>query len=258
LRSYQGNATFVDWVMVLQNLNSRLKNTRLEHTLSNTSLKAHLESHMRPDLHQRVNYKKISSGRLVDWIMEVVELDKELAEEWARTQAMINMSNAERTSKCKALIDRLSEPPSHASSTSSAALGTAVPRLKLAKLTDEEKKLLAKHQECMRCHTFYCDHPGTPDACPMKTANSWPDLKTTKTLTLAMALAAKPKSMAGLAYVKPKDEEEIRDEDTNEFYTYAIMSSLPDPPPFSAPHDGGVGVDGASAHFAFVIYPCDP
>ncbi|KAG6901290.1 hypothetical protein C0995_014034 [Termitomyces sp. Mi166 len=95
LGSYQGNTAFADWVVVLQNLNARLKNTRSKHTLSDTSLKAHLESHMHPDLYRKVNYKRIPIGELADWIMEVVELDEELAKEQARTQAMINTSHAE-------------------------------------------------------------------------------------------------------------------------------------------------------------------
>ncbi|KAG6901036.1 hypothetical protein C0995_001827 [Termitomyces sp. Mi166 len=142
---------------------------------------------------------------------------------------MIDASHAEQINKRKALINRLSKPPSHTSSTLSTTSGTAMPRLKLAKLTDKEKKLLAEHQGCMCCCTFYCDHPGTPDACLMKTANSWPDPKTTKMLTLAMALTAKPKNIAGLAYVEPTDEEEVRDEDTDKSYMYAITSPLSDP-----------------------------
>ncbi|KAG6875542.1 hypothetical protein C0993_008672 [Termitomyces sp. T159_Od127] len=215
LGSYQGNTAFADWVVVLQNLNAWLENMRLEHTLSDTSLKAHLESHMRPDLR---------------W-----KLDKELAKEWAKTQAIIDVSNVEQTSKRKPLIDRLFEPPSHTLSTLSAVSETTVPCLKLAKLTDKEKKLLAEHQGCTHCCTFDCDHPETPDICPMKTTNSWPDPKTTKVLTLAMALAAKSKSVAGLTYVGPIDEEEVRDEDTDESYTYAITSSLSDPLPFQRP-----------------------
>ncbi|KAG6858825.1 hypothetical protein C0995_013629, partial [Termitomyces sp. Mi166 len=145
LESYQGNMSFADWVVVLQNLNACLKNTSSEHTLSETSFKAHLKSHMRPELRRKVDYKRISAGELADWITEVTELDKELAEERARTQAMIDVSN-ERISKRKPLIERLSEPSSRASSTSLTPSGTVTPRIKLAKLTDEEKKLLAEHQ----------------------------------------------------------------------------------------------------------------
>ncbi|KAG6881185.1 hypothetical protein C0995_002688, partial [Termitomyces sp. Mi166 len=147
---------------------------------------------------------------------------------------MIDVSN-ERISKRKPLIERLSEPSSRASSTSLTPSGTVTPRIKLAKLTDEEKKLLAEHQGCTRCRMFYCGHPGNQEACPMKISNSWPDPKTTKPLTLATALAAKPKSIAGLVYVEPTSEDKIKDEDTDESYTYAIKSSSPEPP-LSAPH----------------------
>ncbi|KAG6896783.1 hypothetical protein C0992_006089 [Termitomyces sp. T32_za158] len=83
LELYQENAAFADWVVVLQNLNARLRNTKSEHTLMETSLKAHLESHMCPDLRRKVDYRQIPPGELVDWITEVTELDEELAEERA-------------------------------------------------------------------------------------------------------------------------------------------------------------------------------
>ncbi|KAG6901289.1 hypothetical protein C0995_014033 [Termitomyces sp. Mi166 len=45
-----------------------------------------------------------------------------------------------------------------------------------------------------------------------------------------MALAAKPKNIARLTYIEPTDKEKVRDENTDESYTYAITSSLSDPP----------------------------
>ncbi|KAG6883543.1 hypothetical protein C0992_008516 [Termitomyces sp. T32_za158] len=202
LSSYQEGASFADWVVV-----------------------AHFESHMRPDLRRKVDARKFRLPELADWIAEVTELDVELAEDRAQTQAMIDASNFERSGKRKPLAERLSEPTLRVSSASPTTSGTSTPRLKLTKLTDDEKKLLAEHQGCTRCRTFYCDHTGQPDACPMKTTNTWPDPKTTKTLTSAMALAAKPKKVAGLAYIEPDEDAETRDEDTDESYTYARSSS---------------------------------
>ncbi|KAG6895964.1 hypothetical protein C0993_008933 [Termitomyces sp. T159_Od127] len=169
---------------------------------------------------------------LADWVAEVTELDEELAKDRAQTQAMIDASNAERTGRRKPLAERISEPPS---CTNSASPNTGAPRIKLLRLTDDEKKLLAEHQGCTRCRTFYCNHPRSPDACPMKASNSWPDPKTTKTLTLAMALAAKLKTVTGLAYIEPASEDEARDDDTDDSYTYAPTFSSPEPP-LSAPH----------------------
>ncbi|KAG6876793.1 hypothetical protein C0992_011716 [Termitomyces sp. T32_za158] len=236
LSLYQEGASFADWVVVVQNLNARLKNTSSEHTLTESALKAHLESHMRPDLHRKVDARKFCLPELADWIAKVTELDVELAEDRAQTQAMIDASNAERSGKRKPLAERLSEPTLRISSASPTTSGTSTPRLKLAKLTDDEKKLLAEHQGCTRCRTFYCDHARQPDACPMKMTNTWPDPKTTKTLTSAMALAAKPKKVAGLAYIEPDEDAETRDEDTDESYTYARSSSSDTEAPLSAPH----------------------
>ncbi|KAG5725083.1 hypothetical protein E4T56_gene10298 [Termitomyces sp. T112] len=233
LGSYQEGASFADWVVVVQNLTARLKNTNSEHTLTDQSLKAHFESHMHPDLRRKVDVKRFRFPELADWVAEVTELDEELAEDRAQTQAIINASNAEK-GKCKPLAERISEP--RASSASPTTSGTNTPRLKLAKLTDNKKRLLAEHQGCTRCRTFYCDHARKPDACPMKTTNTWPNPKTTKTLTPAMALAAKPKQVAGLAYLEPDEDAVMRDEDTDESYTYAPTSSSDIEAPLSAPH----------------------
>ncbi|KAG6863096.1 hypothetical protein C0993_000180, partial [Termitomyces sp. T159_Od127] len=102
---------------------------------------------MRPDLRRKVDYKKIAKGELAEWITEVTELDEELAEERARTQAMIDASN-ERTGKQKPLAERISEPTSWTTSSSLTTWGTATPQIKLAKLMDKEKKLLVEHQGC--------------------------------------------------------------------------------------------------------------
>ncbi|KAG6894202.1 hypothetical protein C0992_007095, partial [Termitomyces sp. T32_za158] len=50
-----------------------------------------------------------------------------------------------------------------------------------------------------------------------------------------MALAAKPKNVAGLAYAEIEDEE-MKDDDTDESYTYAFTSSSDTEAPLLAPH----------------------
>ncbi|KAG6860062.1 hypothetical protein C0995_016341, partial [Termitomyces sp. Mi166 len=236
LSSYQEGASFADWVVVVQNLNACLKNTSSEHTLTDLALKAHFKSHMHLDLRRKVDARRLKLPELADWIAEVTELDEELAEDRAQTQAMIDASNVEQSSKRKPLVERISEPPSHASSAFPMTSGANTPRLKLMKLTDKEKKLLSEHQGCTRCRTFYCDHARNPDACPIKVMNTWPDPKTTTKLTLAMALAEKPKNVAGLAYMKPAGDDEMRDKDTDESYMYTITSSSDTEAPLSAPH----------------------
>ncbi|KAG5725077.1 hypothetical protein E4T56_gene10250 [Termitomyces sp. T112] len=51
-----------------------------------------------------------------------------------------------------------------------------------------------------------------------------------------MALAVKPKQVAGLAYLEPDKDTVMRDEDTDESYTYAPTSSSDIEAPLSAPH----------------------
>ncbi|KAG5333590.1 hypothetical protein C0989_005267 [Termitomyces sp. Mn162] len=115
LGSYQEGASFADWVV---------------------SLKAHFESHMRPDLRRKVDAKRFHFPELADWVAEVTELDEELVEDRAQTQAMIDASNAEK-GKRKPLAERISEP--RALSASPTTSGTNTPHLKLAKLTDDKK-----------------------------------------------------------------------------------------------------------------------
>ncbi|KAG5353040.1 hypothetical protein C0989_011008 [Termitomyces sp. Mn162] len=237
LSLYQEGASFTDWVIVVQNLNARLRNTNSEHALTDSALKAHFGSHIHPDLHRKVDGKRLNLPELTDWIAKDTELDEELAEDRAQMQAMIDTSHAERTNKQhKPLVERISKPPSHVLSALSTPSGANIPHLKLMKLMDDEKKLLSEHQGCTRCCTFYCNHARNPDMCPMKTINTWPDPKTTKMLTLTMALAAKPKNVAGLAYVEPMEDKEMRDKDMDESYTYATMSSPDSEAPLSAPH----------------------
>ncbi|KAG5333429.1 hypothetical protein C0989_005773, partial [Termitomyces sp. Mn162] len=184
-------------------------NTMSKHTLTNLALKAHFESHMQSDLQRNIDARRFKSTMgFADWISEVTELDEELAEDQAQTQVMIDASNAKRATRHKPLVERISKSPSHTNSISPGTSGMTNPHLKLSKLTDKEKRLLVEHQGCMHCHTFYCNHPRTPDACLMKASNSWPNPNTTKTLTLAMALASKLKAIMGLSYIEPTSNKE--------------------------------------------------
>ncbi|KAG6875053.1 hypothetical protein C0992_005377, partial [Termitomyces sp. T32_za158] len=100
LASFQENMSFANWNVHIQNLNARLTNTASEHALTNLALKAHFESHMRSDLRRKVDARRLKSNmEFADWIIEVTELDEELAEDRAQTQAMIDASNAERAAK---------------------------------------------------------------------------------------------------------------------------------------------------------------
>ncbi|KAG6901979.1 hypothetical protein C0995_006078 [Termitomyces sp. Mi166 len=207
LASYQGNISFADWAVVIQDLNAQLSNTKSPYTLDDKALQAHFESHMRPDLHRKKDVSTLNYKNLTEWILLITELDEGLAEERAQTQALINANNTEWASQRKPLAERISEPPSRTTSTSSTTATSTPNKPRLAKLTDDKKKLLAEHQGCTRCRTFYCDHPRDLDKCHLKATNSWPNPTMTKTLTLAMALAAKPKHVAGMAYVQDISEE---------------------------------------------------
>ncbi|KAG6859292.1 hypothetical protein C0995_009937 [Termitomyces sp. Mi166 len=98
-------------------LNARLSNTKSPYTLDDKALQAHFKSHMRPDLRRKKDISTLNYKNLTEWILLITELDEGLADERARTQALIDTNNVERASQRKPLAERILEPPSRTTST---------------------------------------------------------------------------------------------------------------------------------------------
>ncbi|KAG6839262.1 hypothetical protein C0991_004339, partial [Blastosporella zonata] len=184
---------------------------------------AQIEANMHPDLKAKYKDTVIITTKYLDWISEVTELDNALQEEKARTQRQIDTSVAARA-KHKNLLDRLSEPM-HTTHHSVSAPATTNVTVCLQKLTPPKKQILEDHEGCTRCCVLYCDHARNLDACPMKKNNTWLDPRTTKALTVEMAMAAKAaksRTIADFAYT----EEEVCDVDTSESNLYVVNPRL--------------------------------
>ncbi|KAG6858679.1 hypothetical protein C0995_014758, partial [Termitomyces sp. Mi166 len=146
LASYQGNVSFADWAVVIQDLNAQLSNTKSPYTLDDKALQAHFESHMHLDLRRKKDVSTLNYKNLTEWILLITELDEGLADERAQTQALIDTNNMEQASRREPLAKRISEPPSQTTSTLSTTVTSTLNKPCLAKLTDDKKKLLAEHQ----------------------------------------------------------------------------------------------------------------
>ncbi|KAG6853651.1 hypothetical protein C0991_002619 [Blastosporella zonata] len=242
--------SFADWVVDLENLNAALTNTKSPHALSDMALQAQIEANMHPDLKAKYKDTVIITTKFLDWISKVTKLDNALQEEKARTQCQIDASVAARA-KCKNLLDRLSEPM-HTTHHSISPPTTTNVTVHLQKLTPTKKQILEDHEGCTRCRVLYCDHARNLDVCPMKKNNTWPDPRTTKALTVEMAMAAKAaksRTIAGFAYT----EEEVRNVDTSESNSYVVNPSFE--PPFSRGHiEAELEATGpAISHFPIAI-----
>ena len=158
------------------------------------------------------------------------ERDDWVRAENARTQRLIDASNAARAAKRgerKELLSRLTDPH-RPKATQTGTSGEATRRY-LPKLQEKEKKLLNEHEGCTRCCRFYVDHQ--TKNCPMTAANTWPDVETYVPLTLEMALVSKPQSGASSSRLPAATAISLHREDRdNETDSYV------DPSPLTVPH----------------------
>jgi hypothetical protein len=196
ISSKQGNRAFIDWKIELENLNAILTTSSPTHALTEDGLKVQLEANLNSELKTNLLNEPTLSVKLDAWSTEVKERDDRVKAENARTQRIIDASNAARAAKRgekKDLLSRLSDAPrTKAANTGASASGDTTRRY-LPKLQDKEKRLLNEHEGCTRCRKFYTDHRAKD--CDMTANNTWPDAGTYVPLTLEMALASK--SQAG-------------------------------------------------------------
>jgi hypothetical protein len=208
ISSKQGNRAFIDWKIELENLNAILTTTSPTHALTEDGLKVQLEANLNSELKINLLNEPALAAKLDAWSIEVKERDDRVKAENARTQRIIDASNAARAAKRgekKDLLSRLSDPPRTASvrSTNTGTSTSDTTRRYLPKLQDKEKRLLNDHEGCTRCRKFYTGHRAKD--CEMTINNTWPDAETYIPLTLEMALASKPRLPA--AAVISRDDE---------------------------------------------------
>jgi len=207
---------FIDWKIELENLNALLVTSSPTHALSASQLQDQLEANTRAKLNLSLENEPINSQPFSTWARDVNTRDD--------TLRVLERDIDERMAARKPLAQRLTDP---ATTSSAFPSSQSLPHRFLPKLEDSEKKLLMEHEGCNRCQCFYAGH--RTEACPMKASNTWPDPSRYTTLTLAMALAAKPKARLAAGYVGTHDtSDEYYDDDT---YVSKSIDS-----PFTVPH----------------------
>jgi hypothetical protein len=161
ISSKQGSRAFIDWKIELENLNAILVTSSPTHALTEDGLKVQLEANLNSELKINLLNEPTLSAKLDAWSTEVKERDDRVKAENARTQRLIDASNAARAAKRgerKDLLSRLSDPPRNKVTGSNAGTSGDTTRRYLPKLQDKEKRLLNEHEGCTRCRKFYIGH----------------------------------------------------------------------------------------------------
>ncbi|KAF8582172.1 hypothetical protein K439DRAFT_1661961 [Ramaria rubella] len=228
ISSKQGDQSFIDWKIEIENLNAILTTSSPEHALSLEALKVQLEANLNSELKNNLLNEPVLSDKLDIWTYEVKECDKCIKMEDAHTQHLIDANNtacaAKRNDK-RNLLQRISKPPlCHNNITRTSTPSTATPRQYLPKLTDGKKKLLDEHDGCTCCRKFYAGH--WANECPMKITDTWPDVESYITLTKEKAHSVKTQVPRLPAAASLASCLEYPDDDTDE---YVDM-------PFTTPH----------------------
>ncbi|KAG3229868.1 hypothetical protein P692DRAFT_20718138, partial [Suillus brevipes Sb2] len=184
LGSQQGNRTFYEWALDLQNQNALLYGDSMH--LSDTRLRSQLEANVCDELTIPILRAKLADNlTLKEWIEEVKHLDDERLEDLAShrkiAEELHKSSKRNTTSTSK-------------TSSSSKTYNSSSPRL--GSLTENERALLMKHKGCFKCRKFYVSHQSKD------CTDGAPDASSYKILTESDANAAKPKTKA-VAAVAP-------------------------------------------------------
>ena len=248
ISSKQGDRVFIDWKIEVENLNAILTTSSPTHALGSDALKVQLEANLNEELKLNLLNEPTVSSKLDAWSTEVKERDDRVRAENARTQRLIDASNAARAARRgekKDLLSRLTDPPR----SKNAHVGTSneTTRRYLPKLQEKEKRLLNEHEGCTRCRKFYVGHRAKD--CQMTANNTWLDAETYTTLTLEMALASKTQSSASSSRLPAAAViTEVRDADTDSYVD----------PPFTVPHLVAMldafGPKSPSSHYPYQHY----
>jgi hypothetical protein len=229
ISSKQGDRPFIDWKIELENLNAILTTSSPDHALTEEGLRIQLEANLNSELKTNLLNEPTLTNKLDVWSVEVKERDDRVRAENARTQRLIDASNAARAARRgerKDLLSRLTDPPRPR--TTQTGTGSEAARRYLPKLQDKEKRLLNEHEGCTRCRKFYTGHRAKD--CPMTVNNTWPDAETYIPLTLEAALASKPPTGSSSSRLPAaaaiSSHSEARDDETDSYVD----------PPLTVPH----------------------
>jgi hypothetical protein len=108
LSSSQGDRTFMDWKIEMENLNVILTTVAPAKALTKDQLKVQLQSNLHPDLRLNLSLKPVLATNLATWAFEVKECDDHMQAEDACTQKLIDTSMATHVVRCSEKKDLLS------------------------------------------------------------------------------------------------------------------------------------------------------
>ncbi|KAG0697134.1 hypothetical protein DFH29DRAFT_789824, partial [Suillus ampliporus] len=177
LGSQQGNRTFYEWALELQNQNALLYGNAAH--LSNTQLRNQLEANICDELTIPMLRAKLADDlTLKKWIEEVKHLDDKCLEDLASHKRIVeDLYKSSKRTNTYTSTNKTSAPKTYTSSSS--RLGT---------LSETERALLMKHKGCFKCRKFYISHQSK------ECTDGAPDASSYKTLTESDAITAKPKN----------------------------------------------------------------
>lgn len=146
LGSQQGNRSFYEWALELQNLNALLYGNSAH--LSDEQLRNQLEANMSDDLTTPVLRAKLATTLMLKkWIEEVKQLDDKRVEEVASHRKIAE--ELYKASRRTQQGTRVQQNPRAAPPSTSSRLGP---------LTQAERTLLNDHSGCYKCRKFYVSH----------------------------------------------------------------------------------------------------
>lgn len=188
LSSFQGNKSFSEWAVEVQNLNALLRGT--DSHLTELNIRYHLEAHMQPDLRKEYRAEKVSAiTELRPWIERIHLLDeKRLCHIANQKEAVASEFRAERS---RAGGDKkLTSSSRYNAKSGQSTAGKTGAFVRVPPLTEEERALLRENDGCFKCREPFAKH--TTATCN----NGFPDGATYKTIT-ASSIAAKKAKKTG-------------------------------------------------------------
>ncbi|KAG1873150.1 hypothetical protein F4604DRAFT_1681204 [Suillus subluteus] len=184
LGSHQGNRTFYEWALELQNQNTLLYGNTAH--LSDIQLCNQLEARICKDLVVPILRVNLTDDlTLKKWIEEVKHLDDKRLEDLASHK------------KIAEDLHKSSKRPTFSTNKTSSSKTYNPSSSHLGALTETEHALLMKHRGCFKCRKFYVSHQSKECTDGMPEASSYKTL--TETDTIAAKL--KTKSVAAVTTV---------------------------------------------------------
>jgi len=244
----QGNGSFWDFAVAIQNKNSLLRETSSH--LADDKLRHQINAGMEVRLSKKVSSEKVNKViGFRKWLGEVKRCDDVLRaerEEYERI-AKDNRDASRRTNNSNDPSSRR-VPSNNNTSTVPFSSTSAAPRKQCPKLLDSERKLLNENEGCVKCRKFFQDHRAVD--CP----NDFPNPTTYKTLTqtdVDRAKRARTKRVAAVTTNASVANTSASSDETSVHPVAAVLGMSRNPTAYVAPNASTVLGNGDSDSSGF-------